>query len=73
MDGKFALFCGSRYYPEGGMLDFVCLGSIERCKARLIPYFDWAHIADMSTGKIVLNASIIKQEQDSFVLEWKSP
>lgn len=55
----FLLFLGDKYYPMGGWNDFK--GSFVTLKEAQEPIynvgafgaFDWAHIVDSSTGKIV--------------------
>lgn len=56
---KYALFAGDNYYPSGGVGDFIdFFETIEQAKERvsLQPKnreFDWWHVLDVSTFKIV--------------------
>lgn len=48
---RYLLFCGSRYYPSGGMEDFEgSFDSPEDAKDGFIPelfYDSWAHVYDV--------------------------
>ena len=63
---KYLLFAGSRYYPDGGFKDFQATSNhiqdllkfyIVRNEKALIDdnlvYFQWGHIVDSSTLKII--------------------
>lgn len=56
---KYLLFAGDHYYPSGGVRDFVGdFDSIEGAMSELIRFgrsdgFDWYHIVEYSTMKIV--------------------
>ena len=71
----FALFNGDSE-SEGGAHDLVCVGSLDECKAAanalllksVVLYRPWTHIADMQTGKIVLDG---RPAAPSF--DWKTP
>ena len=55
---RFLLFCGKKWYPRGGMADFVdSFDNIEDAYRAYDPpekkYKPWAHIMDMQTMQIV--------------------
>lgn len=63
---SFMAFCGSNYYPQGGMLDSLkddfgvamAYETKEEALKEILQYaidndIDWWHIFDLSTGSIV--------------------
>lgn len=55
---RFALFKGGRYYPSGGWQDFTAsYANLELAKAAAkLDSYEWAHVVDMETWKIVWNS-----------------
>lgn len=61
--GRFLLFGGCKYYPSGGMDDLIgsydteaeCVAAVDAHGAGKHAYehFDWWHIYDSESGKIV--------------------
>lgn len=52
----FLLFLGDKYYPNGGWNDFKgSFVTLKEAQESIYNWdaFDWAHIVDSSTGKIV--------------------
>lgn len=51
---RFLLFAGDNYYPAGGMYDYRGdFSTIEDALEARAPQWDWYHIVDHSTMKIV--------------------
>lgn len=52
---QFLLFAGSHYYPSGGWADFVKdFNSLEAALAHNRQNYDWWHVVDITTGKVVI-------------------
>ncbi len=75
---RFALFGGEECYPRGGGLDLVAHGTLDECKARFSTWcdpvlgyreFDWAHIVDLDSMKIILIAG----GDDTGTVVWRQP
>ena len=73
----YLLFAGSNYYPSGGMNDFQGdFVSVDACKncllgEKLSQSFDWWHVVDVGTGKIV--ASSINNRPQPYEPEQSEP
>lgn len=54
---RFMLFFGDRYYPQGGMRDFIgSYNTIEEAVEKTLDQindYDWFHIYDIETQEIV--------------------
>jgi len=53
---RFLVFAGDNYYPEGGWGDFRGAYATKEnaLAAALAAAVDWAHVADIGTGEIVI-------------------
>ena len=60
---RFLVFAGDTYYPSGGWDDYrMATDTYEDAKQHVLNMlgkqeFDWAHVVDTTTLKIVLNSS----------------
>lgn len=74
MSSRFALFYGPFYYPEGGMWDFKGMFSSVEVALNSLPYqedypedgqrspkFDWFHVVDLETVKVVKHGFVRSQ------------
>lgn len=59
---RFAVFCGTTYYPAGGMKDFLSAHvTLDLAKDALLKHAcsgnqtDWAHIYDLHASKMVFD------------------
>jgi hypothetical protein len=62
MTGRYLLFSGAHYYPEGGWYDFRgSFATAEEAKAAYRPYRfggEWAHVVDTETETRVAHANV---------------
>lgn len=74
---RYLLFAGDKFYPNGGMGDFVmdfnnksdALDLIKRLKNDFGVWFDWFHIYDAEKMETVLNDS--SPEWNISIQVWK--